>query len=93
MWDYSDKVKEHFFAPHNAGVLENADATGDRSIDGSWHAGIRPDRCHNRRRDRHSIAKCNRHRARCRKSHLALPKRRDFDWMGTLQTDYLGVQF
>jgi NifU-like protein len=29
MWDYSDKVKEHFFAPHNAGVLENANATGD----------------------------------------------------------------
>lgn len=29
MWEYSDKVKEYFFNPKNAGVLENADAVGD----------------------------------------------------------------
>jgi NifU-like protein len=29
MWDYTDKVKEYFFNPKNAGVLENADAVGD----------------------------------------------------------------
>jgi NifU-like protein len=29
MWDYSDKVKEYFFNPKNAGVLEGADAVGD----------------------------------------------------------------
>ncbi len=29
MWDYSDKVKEHFFHPRNAKQVENANAKGD----------------------------------------------------------------
>ncbi|PMH44848.1 Fe-S cluster assembly protein NifU [Vibrio sp. 10N.286.49.B3] len=29
MWNYSDKVKEHFFQPRNAKMLDNASAKGD----------------------------------------------------------------
>lgn len=29
MWDYTDKVKEYFFNPKNAGVLEEANAVGE----------------------------------------------------------------
>ncbi|MFA7164492.1 MAG: Fe-S cluster assembly protein NifU [Desulfoplanes sp.] len=29
MWDYTDKVKEHFLHPKNAGAIENADAVGE----------------------------------------------------------------
>lgn len=29
MWEYSDKVKDYFFNPKNAGVLEGADGVGD----------------------------------------------------------------
>lgn len=29
MWDYTDKVKEHFLAPRNVGAIENPDAVGE----------------------------------------------------------------
>lgn len=29
MWEYTDKVKEHFFSPHNVGEIENPDGTGE----------------------------------------------------------------
>ncbi len=29
MWDYTDKVREHFLAPRNVGAIENADGVGE----------------------------------------------------------------
>lgn len=29
MWNYSEKVKDHFFHPRNARVVDNANAVGD----------------------------------------------------------------
>ena len=29
MWDYTDKVKEHFTKPKNVGMIEDADAVGE----------------------------------------------------------------
>ncbi|MCD6388359.1 MAG: iron-sulfur cluster assembly scaffold protein, partial [Desulfobulbaceae bacterium] len=29
MWEYTDKVKQHFLHPHNVGEIENPDGIGD----------------------------------------------------------------
>jgi NifU-like protein len=29
MWEYTDKVRDHFFNPHNVGEIENADGVGE----------------------------------------------------------------
>ena len=29
MWEYTDKVKEHFLNPRNVGEVENADGVGE----------------------------------------------------------------
>ena len=29
MWEYTDKLKEHFFSPHNVGEIENPDGVGE----------------------------------------------------------------
>ena len=29
MWEYTEKVKDHFLNPRNVGVIKNADAVGE----------------------------------------------------------------
>ena len=29
MWEYTDKVKDHFLNPRNVGVIDNADGVGE----------------------------------------------------------------